>query len=74
MISLRFGFEVMKNFAKSLCLFIPFSIGVYVLFIAIWENYAPYPLKRNLNIPSATGHMCSRMKDIEDVKDIDIFF
>jgi hypothetical protein len=64
----------MKRFIKSLSLFIPFSIGIYLVLIAVWGNYAPYPLKRNLNFPFSTGYMCSRMKDIKNVKDVDILF
>jgi hypothetical protein len=63
-----------RKFVKSLFLFIPFSVGVYAILIAVWGNYAPYPIKRNLNIPSTTGFMCSRMKDIQDAKDVDILF
>jgi hypothetical protein len=64
----------MKNFIKSLFIFIPFSILMYVILIAVWGNYAPYQLKRNLNFPFATGYTCSRIKNIRDVKDVDILF
>lgn len=49
-------------------------MGVYVVLIAVWGNYAPYQLKRNLNVPLATGFMCSRIKNIKDVRDVDILF
>lgn len=64
----------MKKFIKSLLLFLPFSIGLYVVLIAVWGNFAPYQLKRNLNFPFATGYMCSRIKNIADYKNIDILF
>ena len=64
----------MKKFFKSLFLFIPFSIGIYVILIALWGNYAPYQLKRNLNFPYVTGYTCSRIKNIADYKDVDILF
>jgi hypothetical protein len=64
----------MKKLIKSLLLFIPLSIGIYVILIALWGNYAPYQLKRNLNFPYATGYTCSRIKNIADYRDVDILF
>jgi hypothetical protein len=64
----------MKKFIRSLFLFIPYSMGIYVILIAVWGNYAPYQLKRNLNFPHATGFTCSRIKNLGEVRDVDILF
>ena len=64
----------MKRFISSLLLFIPFAIGIYIVLIAVWGNYAPFQLKRNLNFPHATGFTCSRMKNIREYRNIDILF
>jgi hypothetical protein len=66
------AFDVMKKFIKSLFLFTPFAMVMYLLLIVVWGNYAPYPLKRNLNFPNAAGYMCSRIKNIENVGGVDI--
>jgi len=65
----------MKKFIKSLFLFASFSIVLYPLLIIVWGNYAPDPLQKNLhNQLGATGHMCSRIQNITDIKDVDILF
>jgi hypothetical protein len=48
---------------------------MYPLFIIFWGNYAPDPLKKNLNYPlGAYGHMYSRIQNIKEVRDVDILF
>ena len=65
----------MEKFIKSILLFTPFSIVMYILLIILWGDYAPNFLKKNLNYEVGSyGHMYSRLQEIKDVKDVDILF
>ncbi len=65
----------MKNFIKSILLFISFSIVVYLLLIIFWGNYIPGEYKKNLNYEiGSNGHMYSRLQNIKDVNNVDILF
>ena len=65
----------MKNFIKSILLFIPFSIVMYLLLLIFWGDYIPDRFKKNLNYKiGSPGHMYSRVQNIKDVKDVDILF
>jgi hypothetical protein len=63
----------MKAFIRSLALFIPFSLVVYIMLIILWGNYAPAFLKKNMNYPIASyGHMFSRIRDLKGIRNVDV--
>jgi len=63
----------MKKFIKSIILFIPYTIVIYLLMLIIWGTLLPGKYNFNLNYRIGSyGHMYSRMRDVKKVKNIDI--
>ena len=62
----------MKNFIKSIILFIPFTLVIYSILLLGWGRFAPQSLKPNFRLDRGYGHMNSRIKELKDVNDIDI--
>lgn len=65
----------MKNFVRNVFLFSIFALANYIILIIIWGDYAHIFLKKNLNYRIGSyGHMFSRIKEIPNLKEIDILF
>lgn len=65
----------MKELIKNIALFTLFSSLGYILFICIWGVTVPEMYSRNLNYKiGAYGHLNSRIKDVQNAKDIDVLF
>ena len=65
----------MKNFIKSILLFVCFAIPFYVAALFIWGSYAPEALKPNLNYRiGSSGHLYSRLEEVKKVKNVDVLF
>ena len=65
----------MNKFLKSIVVFIPFVIILYVVMICIWGSIFPPSLNKNLNyMIGLHGHSLTRLKEAKKIKNIDILF
>ena len=65
----------MKHFIKSLFFFLFFAAIAYVFLLFVWGKLMPQALKPNLTYKIGSyGNLFSRIKDIENYKDIDVLF
>jgi len=65
----------MKKFIKSIFLFIPFAIVIYILLLFIWGSYIPQRYKINLiDAHSLGGYTYTRLQEAKNIKDVDILF
>lgn len=65
----------MKKFIKSISLFIPFAIVIYLLLLFVWGSYVPQKYKFNLfDANSLSGNTYTRLQELKNYKDIDILF
>lgn len=68
----------MQNFTKYYktgLLFIGFAILGYILFVLLWGDLKPDYLKSNLSYQKlASGHLTSRLKEVDTVSNVDILF
>ncbi len=65
----------MKKFLRDLIVFGPFVLVVYIFLLILWGTSVPKVLNKNLNYAlGAYGHMFSRIKDVKQLKDVDILF
>ena len=65
----------MKKFIKSILLFIPLAIVIYLLLLFIWGGYIPQRYKFNLiDAKELGGHTFTRLQEMQNIKDIDILF
>lgn len=65
----------MKRFIKSILLFIPFIIAMYILLVCIWGEWGPGEVEKNLNYRIGSyGHTYSRLQEVKRTKNIDILF
>lgn len=65
----------MNHFLKHTVYFLAFALIGYCFLLCIWGAVAPASFKPNLNYKIGTyGHMYSRLKDLETVKDVDVLF
>ena len=65
----------MKKFIKSIFLFIPVAIVIYVLLLFVWGSYIPQRYKFNLiDAKGLGGHTYTRLQEIKNFKDVDILF
>lgn len=65
----------MRKFIIQLFLFFLFSFPVYFLLVAVWGDYLPTYLTKNLSYRmGSNGHMFTRLKEVKEVKNIDILF
>jgi len=63
------------KFFKTSFLFIGFAILGYILFVLIWGDFKSDYLKSNLSYQKlASGHLTSRLKEVDTVRDVDILF
>ena len=65
----------MKKFIKSILLFIPLAIVVYVLLLYVFGSYIPQRYKFNLfDAQGLGGHTYTRLQEINNFNDVDILF
>ena len=65
----------MRKFLKSILLFIPFSLAIYIVLIVVWGEVFPQFLKPNLNYKLGSyGNLYSRINEAKKVKDVNILF
>ncbi|MEO7907302.1 MAG: hypothetical protein ABIT06_10035, partial [Saprospiraceae bacterium] len=63
----------MKKFLLFILKFSGFALAVYFILLIVCGSVLPLYLRKNLNYRiGAYGHMHSRMKDIKQVKDVDL--
>jgi len=63
----------MFKFIKYLLLFLLYSSALYIILIIIWGDFSP--IKENLNYKiGAGGHAFTRLKELNNTKDVDILF
>ena len=62
----------MRKFIRSIALFIPFAIVIYIVFTLIWGSFVPQKLNKNLNYRIGTyGHMFTRLQEAKNVREVD---
>jgi hypothetical protein len=65
----------MSKFIVRVLAFFAFTTIFYVVSIFLWGNYAPGLLRFNLNHPIGfSGHMHTRLGEVETFEDVDILF
>ena len=65
----------MRKFIKKISLFILFSSLFYLIVLFVWASYLPDAFKPNINYRIGSyGHSFSRLKEVEQAKDVDIVF
>lgn len=66
----------MRKFILSFLLFIPFAVVVYLVLLFVFDNrHLPKRLRSNLTYSlGAYGHTYSRLKEVKNMKDVDILF
>jgi hypothetical protein len=65
----------MRHFLKLVFSFIPFLAVAYTLLTFFWGTIAPQPLRPNLIYPvNLSGYLCTRLKEVKLVQNIDILF
>lgn len=65
----------MKQFFRSIALFAPFAVGVYVLLVVLMGNFAAGVPGKNLKYrKGGIGFLYSRLQELDTVKNVDILF
>jgi len=65
----------MVRFIKTFILFTAFVAMFYTTMLYIWSSYAPSRLKKNVHYSMGSyGHTFTRLKDVKNVKNVDILF
>lgn len=65
----------MKKFIKSIFLFIPLAMVIYVLLLYVCGSYIPQRYRFNLiDAQGLGGHTYTRLQEIKNYKDVDILF
>ncbi|MFD2917445.1 hypothetical protein [Psychroserpens luteus] len=65
----------MKKLLKSIVLFIPLSILVYIILICFWGTLLPEFMSPNIGfLKGSYGHTYSRLKEVKDFKKVDVLF
>jgi hypothetical protein len=65
----------MRQFFRSIALFTPFAVGVYVVLVVLLGNFAAGLPGKNLKYrKGGIGFLYSRLREIDTVKNVDILF
>jgi hypothetical protein len=65
----------MHQFIKKTLLFFLFGVPAYLVVLIFWGEFMPNSFKKNLNYSlGAYGHMYTRIREVKQVKNIDILF
>jgi hypothetical protein len=65
----------MKQFFRSIALFTPFAVGVYLILVVLLGNFAAGLPGKNLKYrKGGIGFLYSRLREIDTVKNVDILF
>ena len=65
----------MKQFFRSIALFTPFAVAVYVLLVVLTGNFAAGLAGKNLKYrKGGIGFLYSRLQEIDTMKNVDILF
>ena len=65
----------MKKFIKKIVLFALFSLLFFLIVLFIWGSYLPDAFKPNMNYRIGSyGHTFSRLKEVEQVKEVNVLF
>ena len=65
----------MNKLLKQFFLFMLYATAVYMVLLILWGEFMPNMLKKNLNYSLGSyGHMYTRIREAEKVKNIDILF
>ena len=64
-----------KKFFKTGFLFLGIALVGYIILILIWGDFKPDYLRSNLSYQKlASGHLTSRLKEVDSVSNVDILF
>ena len=64
----------MRQFIKSILLYIPVCCLSYVLFVCFWGEFVPGAFRTNLAVENRSENTSMRLHDVRDYEDIDILF
>ena len=64
----------MRQFIKSLLLYIPVCCLTYILLVCIWGEFIPVAYRTNLSIENRNQNTSMRLHDLSNYEDIDILF
>ncbi len=66
----------MKKLVTQFGLFLCFCFPFYVLCLILLQTFSPFGvLRKNINYPiGGSGHMHSRMKEVQELSDLDVLF
>ena len=66
----------MLRFIKSIFIFIPFAVFIYIITICLWGDYAPPIFKRNLIFRriGSEDYLSRRIYEVSHTKNVDILF
>lgn len=65
----------MSSFLRKTIFFSFFAFITYFFFLILWGEFSPHYLKDNLSYQKLfSGHLTSRLKEVETVKKVDILF
>lgn len=62
----------MRRFIKSLLLFIPFMVLLYMAMLLIWAELVPAQFQRN--VFTTDGHVQKRLDEAKETKNVDVLF
>ncbi len=63
----------MKNFSRRIILFSIYATFLYIVGLIVWGQFSPIDLNLNYKL-GAGGHSFTRLKEVQEVKSIDLLF
>ncbi len=62
----------MNKFLKTIIIFVPFAILLYLILIIVWGGFVPQRLRKNLLSPQGLGFTYERLQDVKRKQNVDI--